>query len=117
MIAFFIIDWRTLFVPGGSLFEIVLRGTVMYLVLFAFLRFVLKHCSEQSSGNKITGRPSPCTTAERCLVLETLVAKGHLNLKIRQHIQHSYQSTSIRIVTPHKTIRLVSTNFFMGDIL
>ncbi len=50
MIAFFIIDWRKLFVPGGSLFEIVLRGTVMYLVLFAFLRFVLKHCSEQSSG-------------------------------------------------------------------
>jgi uncharacterized membrane protein YcaP (DUF421 family) len=32
------IDWRELFIPGGSLAEAVLRGTVIYLVLFALLR-------------------------------------------------------------------------------
>lgn len=36
------IDWTTLFVPSGSLLEIVLRGSVVYLGLFVILRFLLK---------------------------------------------------------------------------
>jgi uncharacterized membrane protein YcaP (DUF421 family) len=36
------IDWGELFRPGTPLLEIVVRGTVMYLSLFALLRFVLK---------------------------------------------------------------------------
>jgi uncharacterized membrane protein YcaP (DUF421 family) len=34
------IDWETLFVPGGSLAEIVVRGTVMYLALFCMFRLL-----------------------------------------------------------------------------
>jgi uncharacterized membrane protein YcaP (DUF421 family) len=34
------IDWDTLFVPGGSLAEIVLRGAVMYLALFCLFRLL-----------------------------------------------------------------------------
>ena len=36
----FIADWNAMFVPAIGLFEIVLRGTIMYLVLFAILRFL-----------------------------------------------------------------------------
>lgn len=36
------VDWQTVFVPTISLLEIFVRGTVMYLVLFGLLRFVLK---------------------------------------------------------------------------
>lgn len=32
------IDWRTLFVPTGSLVELVLRGSVMYLLILAGFR-------------------------------------------------------------------------------
>jgi uncharacterized membrane protein YcaP (DUF421 family) len=35
-----IADWNAMFVPAVGLFEIVLRGTIMYLVLFAILRFL-----------------------------------------------------------------------------
>ena len=34
------IDWHSVFVPSIGLAEIVLRGTLMYLALFAILRFV-----------------------------------------------------------------------------
>jgi uncharacterized membrane protein YcaP (DUF421 family) len=34
------IDWRSLFVPGGSLAEIALRGAVMYLALFFLFRLL-----------------------------------------------------------------------------
>ncbi|MEO7742968.1 MAG: YetF domain-containing protein [Usitatibacter sp.] len=34
------IDWQALFVPSGSLAEIAIRGTVLYLVLFAAFRFL-----------------------------------------------------------------------------
>jgi uncharacterized membrane protein YcaP (DUF421 family) len=34
------IDWNSVFVPSIGLAEIVLRGTLMYLALFAILRFV-----------------------------------------------------------------------------
>ena len=33
-------DWERLFLPGGSLLELVVRGTVLYLVLFAMLRLL-----------------------------------------------------------------------------
>jgi uncharacterized membrane protein YcaP (DUF421 family) len=34
------IDWRAMFVPTVGLAEIVLRGTIMYLILFSVLRFM-----------------------------------------------------------------------------
>lgn len=33
-------DWERLFVPGGSLLELVLRGTILYLALFLMLRLL-----------------------------------------------------------------------------
>ena len=36
------IDWGKMFLPDTPLLEIFLRGTVMYLALFALLRFVLR---------------------------------------------------------------------------
>ena len=36
------IDWQSLFFPDTALLEIILRGSVMYLVLFTLLRIVLK---------------------------------------------------------------------------
>ena len=35
-------DWRQVFVPDTPVLEIVVRGTVVYLVLFVLLRLVLK---------------------------------------------------------------------------
>jgi uncharacterized membrane protein YcaP (DUF421 family) len=39
------VDWRAVFVPKTPLLEIVVRGTVVYLALFAMLRFILKRQS------------------------------------------------------------------------
>jgi uncharacterized membrane protein YcaP (DUF421 family) len=36
------IDWEALFVPKVSLIELVLRGTVMYMALFALLRVLVR---------------------------------------------------------------------------
>lgn len=36
----FAIDWEVVFVPALGLAEIVLRGSIMYLALFAILRFI-----------------------------------------------------------------------------
>jgi uncharacterized membrane protein YcaP (DUF421 family) len=36
------IDWRALFVPSGSLIEIIIRGTVVYFVLLAALRVLIR---------------------------------------------------------------------------
>ncbi|MBL8589416.1 MAG: DUF421 domain-containing protein [Methylobacteriaceae bacterium] len=36
------VDWSSIFVPHGSLLEVVLRGTLMYLGLFLVLRFLLR---------------------------------------------------------------------------
>ena len=36
------IDWRALFVPHHSLIELILRGSIMYLGLFAVLRVVVR---------------------------------------------------------------------------
>jgi uncharacterized membrane protein YcaP (DUF421 family) len=34
------IDWESLFIPSGSLVEIIIRGTVIYLALFLAMRFL-----------------------------------------------------------------------------
>ena len=36
------IEWKTIFLPDAPLIEIILRGSVMYLVLFFLLRVILK---------------------------------------------------------------------------
>lgn len=35
-------DWKSIFLPDVSLFEMILRGSVMYIALFALLRIILK---------------------------------------------------------------------------
>src|SRR5215212_4591566 len=45
------VGWRDMFIPADSVAEIVLRGTIMYLSLFALLRFILKR---QSGGLSVT---------------------------------------------------------------
>lgn len=45
------VDWRALFVPSGSLLEIFLRGSVMYLALFVMMRLILKR---ETGGISIT---------------------------------------------------------------
>jgi uncharacterized membrane protein YcaP (DUF421 family) len=35
-------DWKSIFLPDISFFEIILRGSIMYIALFALLRVVLK---------------------------------------------------------------------------
>lgn len=35
-------DWKSIFLPDTSLFEITLRGSLMYIALFAMLRIILK---------------------------------------------------------------------------
>ena len=39
---FWQIDWQSIFIPTISLVELVIRGTLMYFVLFGLLRLVLK---------------------------------------------------------------------------
>ena len=34
------VDWNSVFVPSLGIAEIVVRGTLMYLALFAILRFI-----------------------------------------------------------------------------
>ena len=41
------VDWAAIFVPTSPLVEIVIRGTVMYLVLFLALRFLSKRNTGQ----------------------------------------------------------------------
>lgn len=41
------VDWRTLFVPSGSVTQIFVRGTVMYLMLFLLMRLMPR----RQSGN------------------------------------------------------------------
>lgn len=40
MAQLFQVDWKALFVPSGSLLEIFIRGTLIYLLLFFVLRFL-----------------------------------------------------------------------------
>lgn len=36
------IDWETLFIPKSSLLELVIRGSIMYLMLFVMLRILVR---------------------------------------------------------------------------
>lgn len=44
------IDWRSIFVPSAPILETVVRGTVMYLVLFVILRLTFKRIGSGSIG-------------------------------------------------------------------
>jgi uncharacterized membrane protein YcaP (DUF421 family) len=41
------IDWGGMFIPSDSVVEIILRGSITYLLLFAFLRFFMKRQTGQ----------------------------------------------------------------------
>ena len=60
----FIADWNAMFVPAVGLFEIVLRGTIMYLVLFAILRFLAPASGRSFWPNRFVGHSidSRCCT-------------------------------------------------------
>jgi len=49
----FDVDWSRLFVPSGSLAEILVRGTVIYLVLFLVMRFLPRRTLAQTSASDI----------------------------------------------------------------
>ena len=53
MIKFFEIDWQSVFVPHESLLEIILRGTIMYLAIFALLRFFRRQAGSFSIADLI----------------------------------------------------------------
>jgi len=48
----FEVDWSELFIPGGSLAAIAIRGTVIYLVLFAAMRFLPRRTIGQASASE-----------------------------------------------------------------
>ena len=50
-----IADWNAMFVPAVGLFEIVLRGTIMYLVLFAILRFLGRRQAGHFGPSRLVG--------------------------------------------------------------
>ena len=39
---FWNIDWHDIFIPKNSLLEMIVRGTIMYFVLFGFIRLAMK---------------------------------------------------------------------------
>lgn len=48
---FWKIDWASVFVPTESLFEVVLRGTILYFVMFAFLRIFRRQSGTISTAD------------------------------------------------------------------
>ena len=46
MSSYWQIDWRALFVPSGSLAEVMLRGTLIYLFLFALMRLLRREAGQ-----------------------------------------------------------------------
>lgn len=44
------IDWHSIFVPSEPILETIIRGTVMYLVLFVVLRLTFKRIGSSSIG-------------------------------------------------------------------
>lgn len=53
MIKFFEIDWQTIFVPTESVLEIIIRGTIMYLAIFALLRIFRRQAGSFSIADLI----------------------------------------------------------------
>jgi uncharacterized membrane protein YcaP (DUF421 family) len=50
---FFEIDWQSIFVPTESLFEIFIRGTIMYLVIFTLMRIFRRQAGSPSIADLI----------------------------------------------------------------
>jgi uncharacterized membrane protein YcaP (DUF421 family) len=42
------IDWHTLFIPSGSIIEIIFRGSVIYLLLFVIMRILRREAGQLS---------------------------------------------------------------------
>ena len=42
------IDWHTLFIPSGSLIEIIFRGSIIYLLLFVIMRILRREAGQLS---------------------------------------------------------------------
>ena len=53
MIKFFEIDWQSVFVPTESVLEIIIRGTIMYLVIFTLLRIFRRQAGSPSIADLI----------------------------------------------------------------
>lgn len=53
MIKFFDLDWQTIFVPTESVLEIIIRGTIMYLAIFALLRIFRRQAGSFSIADLI----------------------------------------------------------------
>lgn len=49
----FEVDWYQLFVPSGSLAEILIRGTLIYVALFVVMRFLPRRTIGQTSASDI----------------------------------------------------------------
>jgi uncharacterized membrane protein YcaP (DUF421 family) len=49
----FEVDWSALFIPAESLVEIVIRGTIIYVALFAVLRFLPRRTLSEASTSDI----------------------------------------------------------------
>ena len=49
----FEVDWSELFIPGGSLAAIAIRGTIIYLVLFTAMRFLPRRTIGQASASDL----------------------------------------------------------------
>ena len=50
---FFEIDWQTIFVPTESVLEIIIRGTIMYLAIYALLRIFRRQAGSFSIADLI----------------------------------------------------------------
>ena len=51
MLDYSTIDWRGIFVPSGNLLELVIRGSVMYLLLLAALRVFRRDAGSMSTSD------------------------------------------------------------------
>lgn len=49
----FRVDWRSVFVPTESLLEIIIRGTIMYLAIFALMRIARRQAGSFSIADLI----------------------------------------------------------------
>jgi uncharacterized membrane protein YcaP (DUF421 family) len=49
----FDIDWGDLFIPGGSLLELVIRGSLIYLALFIVMRVIPRRTIGQASASDL----------------------------------------------------------------
>ena len=47
------IDWGSLFVPSGSVIEVIIRGSTIYLTLFAVLRFLPRRTVAEAGTSDI----------------------------------------------------------------